>query len=319
MRQLLLALTLCFLVLPAFADSPSAMITSLNGSALVIDASGRKVAEPMLNLQPRTLIELRQGATMSVVFFSRGSHVRFTGPALIGIGKNRSKVFKGDPSAATEVSSDSALIKAIDPNALAEGPASGGVTVTTQDGKTNLAWQTKVKGPYLVSIYKPGRNGQPRDGVWAEELMGTSVAYTGPALDPTVTYVAEVQVGETPVAASQFRVADGQAEMLGAAKVEADSMSSANPQDTTPHVLMHTLYAQVGDNDSAALALHPAMDAQPEEDAFVNRLNVMGQVVNRKANIDTAQAQAFYQAEENWTYSPFWDADRWEWGDWDTF
>lgn len=319
MRQLLLSLTLCFLAMPALADSPTAMITSLNGSALVINGDTKTVAEPMMSLTPRTLIELRQGATMSVVFFSRGSHVRFTGPALIGIGKNRSKVFEGNPSAATEVASDSALIKAIDPNALAEAPPSGGVSASTQDGKTTIFWQAKGQGPFLVNIYKPAQNGQPRASVWAEELMGTSVVYTGPVLDPNVTYVAEVKAGETRIAGTQFRVGGGHIQNLGAAKAEADAMASSDPSDTTPHVLMHTLYAQVGDNDSAVLALHPAMAAQPEEDAFVNRLNVMGQAINRKANQDTAYAQAYYQAEENWTYSPFWDADRWDWDGWDNF
>lgn len=305
--------------MPALADPPSAMITSLNGSALVINGDTKTVAEPMMNLTPRTLIELRQGASMSVVFFSRGSHVRFTGPALIGIGKNRSKVFEGNASAAQEVSSDSALIKAIDPHALAEGPSAGGVTASTQDGKTTIAWQSQAAGPFLVNIYKPAQNGQPRASVWAEELMGTSVVYTGPSLDQSVTYVAEVQAGGTRIAATQFRVGGGQVQNLGAAKAEADAMASADPSDTTPHVLMHTLYAQVGDNQSAVLSLHPAMAAQPEEDAFINRLNVMGQAVNRKANADTAYAQAYYQAEDNWTYSPFWDTGRWDWNGWDEF
>jgi hypothetical protein len=293
------------------------MITGLNGSAMVINGDQKTVAEPMMYLAPKSMIELRPGANMSVVFFSRGSHERFVGPALIGIGENRSKVFKGDQSGRQEVSSDSALIKAIDPHALAEGPASGGVTVSTADGKTTIAWQSTTPGPYLVSVFKPAQKGAPRVGVWAEELAASSVDYTGPALDPAVTYVAEVKAGQTSLAASQFRIAAGQAEMLGAAKAEADQMVAANPSDTTPHVLMHTLYSQVGEHESAAIALHPAVAGQPEEDAFINRLNVMGKAVNAKANADTAYAQGIYQAQDNWEFAPYWDPNRWAWDGWD--
>ena len=317
MKQLLLCLTLYLFSLPALADSPSAMITSLNGSAMIITGDQETVAEPMMSLTPRSMIELRPGATMSVVFFSRGSHERFTGPALIGIGQNRSKVFKGDQASVQEVSSDSALIKAIDPHALAEGPSSGGVTVTTVDDKTTIAWSSTTPGPYLVSVFKPAQKAAPRIGVWAEELATNSVTYTGPALDPTVTYVAEVKVGQNRLAGSQFRLAGGQAQMLGAAQAEADQMASANPSDTTPHVLMHTLYSQVGDHDNAALALHPAINGQPEEVSFINRLNVMGKEVNRKANADTAYAQGMYQAQDNWNFASGWDANRWTWDGWD--
>jgi hypothetical protein len=293
------------------------MITSLNGSAVVIHGNQKTTAEPMMNLTPRTLIELRPGSNMSVVFFSRGSHERFTGPALIGIGENRSKVFKGDASARQEVSANSSLIKSIDPHALADGVASGGVTVTSDGGRTTIAWQSDTPGPYLVSVFKPGQAGGPRTGVWAEELAANKVAYTGPPLDPTTTYVAEVRAGKVRVAASQFRVGAGTAQMLGAAQTEADQMSAANPGDSTPHVLMHTLYSQVGDHDNAATSLYPAANGQPEEAAFVTRLNAMGKQVNAKANADTAYAQGMYQAQDNWAFAPYWDSSRWAWDGWD--
>jgi hypothetical protein len=289
------------------------MITSLDGSALVIAAAGKTVAEPMMPLNAHTLVELRAGAKMSIVFFSKGSHERFTGPALIGIGHNRAKVFKGEESSRQVVSTGSSLIQSIDPHALNEAPSSGGVSVSTAAGKTTISWQQgSAPGPYLVEVYKPAQGDTPRSNVWSEELAGTSVDYSGPDLSPDTTYVAEVH----GMGGSQFRIVEGSAEILGAAREEADQMSAANPDDTTPHVLMHTLYGQLGQNRQAALALQPAIEAQPDENAFVRRLNVMGQRVNRQANVDTAVSQAVYRADD-WTYSPFWDAESWSWNGWD--
>ncbi len=293
------------------------MITSLNGSAMVISADGKHPAEPMMSLNSRTLIELREGSSMSVVFFSRGSHERFDGPALVGIGKNRAKVFEGAETARHEVTSGSKLIKSIDPNALSETLPNGGLKASTSGDRTTVSWPSTTPGPYLISIYKPAHGKEPRVGVWAEELASASVLYTGPRLDTQVTYVAEVKAGGNRIAATQFRVSGGSVESLGAAKAEADEMVAANPSDATPHVLMHTLYSQVGENEQAALALHPAMNGEGEEDAFINRLNVMGQAVNRKANQDTAFAQAVYASDANWTFAPYWDPGRWTWDGWD--
>lgn len=308
---------LCFLALPAWADTPSAMITSLNGSAMVITADGKHPAEPMMSLNPRTLIELREGASMSIVFFSRGSHERFDGPALIGIGKNRTKVFEGAEAARREVTTGSNLIKAIDPNALGETAPNGGLTASTSGDRTTVSWPNTTPGPYLISIYRPAHGKEPRIGVWAEELASSSVLYTGPKLDSTVTYVAEVKAGGNRIAATQFRVSGGTVESLGAAKAEAEEMRAANPSDTTSHVLMHTLYSQVGENEQAAVSLNSAMNGEGDEDAFVNRLNVMGKAVNHKANQDTAYAQAVYADQANWTFAPYWDPGRWTWDGWD--
>jgi hypothetical protein len=256
---------------------------------------------------------------MSVVFFSQGRHERFQGPALIGIGKNRSKIFMGEASALKSSNDGSALIKAIDPHALADGVASGGLTISSDGGKTSLSWPSDTPGPYLVSVYKPGQGGGPRTNVWSELLAKNTVVYTGPALDPTVTYVAEVRANNVRVAGTQFRVGGGTVQMLGAAQAEAQQMAAADPTDTTPHVLMHTLYSQVGDHEQAAISLYPAAEGQPQEDAFVTRLNAMGKQINRKANADTAYAQAFYQAQDNWTFAPYWDPNRWTWDGWDDF
>lgn len=317
MKQLQLFLTFCLLCLPALADSPSAMITSLEGSAVVIQGQQKTSAEPMMTLTPRTLIELGEGSEISLVFFSRGSHERFQGPVLLGIGKNRCKILKGAPSALQHASAGSALIKAIDPHALSEGAPAGGVTVSVDGAKSSIAWTSESPGPYLVSIYRPGQNGGPRTNVWAEMLAANSVVYTGPALDPDITYLVEVRAGNVRVAASQFRVGGATALMLKAAEAEADQMNEADPSDTTPHVLLHTLYAQVGDHDNAALSLYPAADGQPHEDAFVTRLNAMGKQVNRKANADTAYAQGLYRVQDNWVFAPYWDPYRWSWDGWD--
>lgn len=319
MKMLRFFLMLCLVAMPAWADTPSAMITSLKGSAMVISGGHETTANPMMSLEPRTLIELRPGTSLSLVFFSRGSHERFEGPALIGIGKNRAHVFEGGEDQRQEVGTGLTSVRSIDPAALRERPSSGGLTAEREGGNTVIRWPSTVPGPYLVSIYKPAQGNSPRLSVWAEKLAGNSVIYNGPVLDSKTTYVAEVKTDKVRIAASLFRVTGGQAEYLGAAQAETEQMTSSHPSDTTPRVLMHTLYSQAGDIDKATASLYPAIDGQPEEDAFVNRLNVMGKEVNRKANADTAYAQGIYAAQDNWTFAPYWDPDRWMWDEWDDF
>lgn len=293
------------------------MISSVSGSALVIAGQEKHPAKPLMSLTPRTLIELQAGASVTLVFFSRGSQERFTGPVLIGVGKHRAQVMQGDASARQEVATGSAMIQAIDPHALKEPPLPGGVTVVTEAGRTAISWSASTPGPYLVTVYQLARQGQERVGVWAESLAGTKVMYTGPTLDLRQTYAVEVKAGEQRIAGSFFRLSHGQAEMLTAAAVEAEQMRAATPSDTTPHVVMHTLYQQTGQHAQAVSALYPAAKGQPEEDAFLQRLNAMGHQINRQADQNTAEIQGIYAAEENWTFAPYWDPERWAWDGWD--
>ena len=101
------------------------MITNLTGPALVVVKGEKTPAAPMMNLFPKTLIELRGGTKMTVVFFGQGTQEQYVGPALVGIGVHRGKVFHGEESARTVVSTNSALVKAVDPNALSEAPGKG--------------------------------------------------------------------------------------------------------------------------------------------------------------------------------------------------
>jgi hypothetical protein len=192
------------------------------------------------------------------------------------------------------------------------------VTVTETDGKLQFAWTDDANvGPYLVSVFLPANGSQERTNVWSQELAAKSVAYDGPALTSGTTYVVEVQNDEKQLFDSFFRLQDGTVDMLNVAKAEAEKMVADNPQDATPHVLMHTLYSQMGRNDEAGAALYPAMKAEGPETAFINRMNVMGQKVNAEANADTAYAQGMYAAEDAaWDFAPYWSPGLWDWGGW---
>lgn len=322
-----MCLTALCLSLPVLADSPSAMISSLNGSAMVIvDGKEAGAAEPMMPLAPKTLVEVRSGATMSVVFPATGEHDRITGPALIGIGQNRAKVFKGADSALQVVSTANPLVKAVDPAALGEGPSSGSVKVTQDESseKITFSWtDSSNAGPYMCSVFLPAQGAQERTNVWSIEQASTSVVYDGPDLKDLTTYVVEVQNDEKMLADGFFQLAGGSVDMLAESKAQAEKMMAANPQDATPHVLMHTVYAQMGKNDEAGAALYPAMGAEGGETAYINRMNAMGQKVNAQANADTAYAQGMYAAEDAaWDFAPFWSPGLWDgaWGgSWDYF
>lgn len=318
MKQIVAFLTLFLCSVPALAQSPSAMITNLTGPALVVVKGEKTPAAPMMNLSPKTLIELRGGTKMTVVFFGQGTQEQYTGPALIGIGDHRGKVFHGEESARTVVATNSALVKAVDPSALSEAPGQGNLQASRgADGKTTLSWTTTTPGPYLVSIIKPAQAGKARTNVWGEEVAAKSLVYTGPKLDPSLTYIVEVKSGSVEIDTTQFRVKDGVAQALTAAQAEADGLTAADPSDTTGPVLMSALYAQHGMHQKAVEALQPALNARPSEDAFVDRLNVMGKAVNAKANKDTAYAQAIYRDQGNWGYGPYYDPEAYGWNDWD--
>ena len=62
----------------ALAETPSALISSLDGQALIIARGGKTPAAPLATLAPRTLLELRGGATMTVVFFESDSIEQYT-------------------------------------------------------------------------------------------------------------------------------------------------------------------------------------------------------------------------------------------------
>ncbi len=318
MKQLCAFLTVFLCSVSALAQTPSAMITNLAGPALVLVKGEKTPAAPTMNLAPKTLIELRGGTKMTVVFFSTGTQEQYVGPALIGVGENRGKVFHGEESARKVVATNSALVKAIDPNALAEAPGKGNLSaVRGADGKTTLSWTTSTPGPYLVSIIKPAQGGKPRTNVWGEEVAAKSLVYSGPKLDPSVTYIVEVTGGTVEIDSTQFRVKDGVAQALSAAEAEADGLTAANPNDTTGPVLLSALYAQHGMNKKAVDTLQPLYATHPNESAFIDRMNAMGKTVNATANKDTAYAQAIYRNQTNWGYGAYYDPGAYGWNSWD--
>ncbi len=323
MRKLLTALTLLILTLPVLADEPnaadgpSAMVTHLTGSAVMVVDGQKTFVEPMTHINPKTLVELRGGAKMTVVYFASGAQENYTGPALIGIGSNRGKVFHGDDSARTVVTTGSNLVKAVDPHALTETPDFGPVSITSADGKTVFSWTTEKSGPYHVSVFKPAQGQTPRTKVWAEQTNDKSITYGGPTLNSAFSYVVLVEVGRDKIGASLFREVDGSAQVFDNHQAEATKMSAADPTNPTPHVLLSTLYTQHGQTDKAKDSMQMAINAQPDEDAFIARMKTMTKQISEKADADTAEMRGIYQAQDNWALAPYYDPMSWPWSGWD--
>ena len=318
MQKLIVLVSLLVLTLPTLAQSPSAMITHVQGSAIVVVGGKRISAQAMATLAPQTLIELRGGATMTAVFFASDSIEEYTGPALIGIGKNRGQVFHGDPSARKVSATNSDLVRSIDPHALTEMPGNGNLSVARSESATTLSWNTDLAGPYHVTVVKPAQNNIPRTVVWSSETAAKSLAYAGPKLDADLSYFVTVKAGSTLIADSLFRVHDGKVQGLSAARAEADKMSQVKPKDATPHVLMSTAYGQHGMHDKSVDSMQYAINAQPDEDAFIGRMKTMMGQVNKTAEDHTAYARGYYEAQENWGTDTYYDPHAWRWEDgWD--
>lgn len=318
MQKLIILLSFLFLTAPILAQTPSAMITNVQGPAIVVIGEKRISAQAMATLAPQTLIELRGGATMTAVFFATDSIEEYSGPALIGIGKNRGQVFHGDPSARKVRAVNSDLVRSIDPHALTEMPGNGSLSVARSEAGTTLSWNTDLAGPYSVTVIKPAQNNTARTVVWSAETANKNVPYAGPELDPALTYFVTVKAGSTVIGDSLFRVHNGKVEPLSAALAEAEKMSQAKPKDATPHVLMSTAYAQHGMHDKSVNSMQYAINAQPDEDAFIGRMKTMMGQVNKTAEDHTAYARGYYEARENWGTDTYYDPHAWRWEDgWD--
>jgi hypothetical protein len=317
MKKLLVLLLLFVFSLPSLADTPSAMITNLAGRAVVITKEKREPAQPMDSLLPGTLVELRGGAKMTVAFLAPNTLEQYEGPCLIGIGKNRGKVFDGDASSRKVIATDSAPVKAVDPHALSEHPGDGMLSVSKDGSSLNFSWVTTLPGPYTVSVLKPEQGAEPRTHLWSEQTDSKNSTYKGPVLNSHFTYVVKVESGPTTIARSQMRMADGTA-LLSQAKSEADKLKLADPTDTTPHVLMSTAYAQHGQHKESTDSLNMAIEAQPSEDAFIGRMKTMMGKISKTADKDTEYASGYYQAQENWGTNTYYDPEAWGWEDgWD--
>lgn len=318
MSRIVTVLLTLLLATTAFAETPSALITSLNGQALVITKENKASAAPLTSLAPKTLLELRGGTTMIVVFFESDSIEEYTGPALIGIGENRGKVFHGPDTARRVVKADSALVREIEPTALVHPEGSGKLSARRVSGKTELSWTADVAGPYQVSVVKPAQFGERQTQVWSKDVDTKQVVYDGPKLSEKLTYYVEVSAGETVIGVSPFRVHDGKAKGLSEAEAEAKNIKLADPKDTTGHVLMSILYSQHGLNDKAIESLNEAIKAQPEEQAFMGRMKTMMADVNKQAEDNTAYARGYYQAvDQYWGTEAYFDPYAWRWDGWD--
>ncbi len=294
------------------------MITRLEGSAVMVVDSRKLLAQPLENLPPKSLLELRGGSKLTVVYFASGIQEEYTGPALVGVGLNRGKVFYGEESARSVVSSGSALIRAVDPAALPEKVDFGPVQVRLKFGTTTFEWETGIPGPYHLTVFLPARGKTPRSVVWSQSTPEKSSDYTGPELNPEVTYVVVVDgAGREKVAANLFRLHEGSVEMFQAARQEADTMAAARPDDPTPHVLLSTLYTQHGRLEEAADAMGRALGAQPDEDAFIERMKDLTKHASEEADKNTAFVRGYYEAREAWGLGPYYDPLVWPWDGWD--
>jgi hypothetical protein len=320
MNKLLISLAFLFCTLPALAQTPSAMITQVDGPAVVIvKGEKNKPAAASVSLLPRTMIELRGGSEMTVVYFASGTHEHYTGPSLIGIGKNRGKVFDGAESSRTVTVTDSAMVKAIDPDALSETPGNGKLTISSVAKAPKFSWTTTLPAPYTLSVIQPAQGAKPRSVIWSKQFGLKDAVYFGPDLDPSQAYAAEVQSGDDVIAWSLFRLQGDSYELLNKAQIEADKLAKANPKDPTPHVLMNAAYAQHGQHQKAVDALNVAIQTQPTDKTFISRMDTMMGKISKKADADTAYATGFYNAQDAmWGTNAYYDPGAWAWEDgWD--
>ncbi len=318
MKKVIVFLSLLLLTLPALGETPSAQITSLNGQALIVTKEQRVSASPLITLPPRTLLELRGGTTMTVVFYESDSIEEYTGPALIGIGEKRGKVFKGAATSRKVVKVNSELVGLIDPNALVHPAGSGHLTMQEVSGKAKLSWTTDLPAPYQVSVVKPTEYGVGQTTIWSKDVNEKSVIYDGPKLDSRLTYFVEVNSGTSTVGVSQFRVHNGKVKPLAKGEAEADGLKLMDSNNTTGHVLLSILYTQHGLNQKAVEELNEALKIQPQEKAFESRMKTMVAGLDKKANKDTAYATGYYQAQQNmWGTDAYFDPGAWSWDGWD--
>ena len=254
---------------------------------------------------------------MIVVFFESDSIEEYTGPALIGVGASRGKVFHGPETARKVVQANSALVREIDPNVLVHPEGSGKLSARRVNDKTEVSWATDVAGPYQVSVVKPAQFGEGQTQIWAKEVQTKQVVYDGPKLSDKLTYFVEVAAGENTIGVSPFRVSGGKAKGLTEAEAEAKNIKLEDPHNTTGHVLLSILYTQHGLNDKAIDSLNEAIKAQPEEQAFMGRMKTMMADVNKQAEDNTAYARGYYQAvDQYWGTETYFDPDAWRWDGW---
>lgn len=318
MRKLVTLLLTLLLSAAASAQTPSALISSLDGQALVITKTSKAPAAPLATLAPKSLLELRGGTTMTVVFFESDSIEQYTGPALIGIGAKRGKVFHGPETARKVTKADSALVREIDPAALVHPEGSGKLSARRVNDQTEISWTTDIAGPYQVNVVKPAQYGERQTQIWSKEVESKEVVYDGPKLSEKLTYYVEVDGKDSVVGVSPFRVKDGKAKGLSEAEAEAKNLKLEDPHNTTSHVLLSILYSQNGLNDKAVEALNKAIDAQPEEEAFMGRMKTMMADVNTQAEENTAYARNYYEdVDEYWGTDAYFDPEAWRWDGWD--
>jgi len=273
-------------------------------------------------LPDKSLLEVRGGSKVTVAYLGSGNQEIYTGPALIGVGKNRGTVFHGDPSARREIASNSTLIKTIDPHALNETlpPGAHAVNVTTNDGTTVFSWPADAPGPFVVSVYKPATTSTPRTVMWTHEVAYTSTNYAGPQLNSSLSYVVEVEAGKNLIATSQFRAGPQAQAQLQAATSEAQKMAKANPEDPSSHVLLSTVQTQHGQHQQAANSIIAAVNSKPNEAAYMHRLGTMFNHMSNVAEADHWQDRAKY-VEDNapmgtvWGTGAYYDPDSWDWED----
>jgi len=318
MPKLFTLLLTLFLSASALAQTPSALITSLDGQALIITKTSKDPAAPLGTVAPRSLLELRGGTTMTVVFFESDSIEQYTGPALIGIGAKRGKVFHGSETARKVTKADSALVREIDPAALVHPEGSGKLAARRVNDQTEISWVTDKAGPYRVNVIKPAQYGERQTQIWSKEVDSNQVVYDGPKLSEQLTYYVEVDGKDSVVGVSPFRVKGDRAKGLSEAEAEAKNLKLEDPHNTTSHVLLSILYSQNGLNDKAVKALNNAIDAQPEEEAFMGRMKTMMADVNTQAEENTAYARNYYEdVDEYWGTDAYFDPEAWRWDGWD--
>lgn len=317
MHKLLTLLLLLFTLSPVLAEPPSAQITSLQGPAVVVTADSKRPAATLDSLSPKTLVELRGDSQMTVVFFASGRVEQFTGPALVGIGKNRGMVFHGEEDART-VAVETKLVQAIDPNALYLQPGTGDVKATRAGGKTTLTWASTEPAPYTVTVVKPAQFGEPQADVWTQQTQAKSVTYDGPKLDPKRSYFVKIEAANGQmVDVTMFRIHDGQAQAISDAEAAASKLK-LKKDDTTVHVLLSTLYSQHGMHDKAIAALQEAMRVKPQEEAFMTHMKSMVSDIDATANKNTEYATGYYRAQDElWGTDAYFDPAAWRWSGWD--
>lgn len=297
-RVLFLALALvAAAILPARAQAPpaAATVASVRGPArvLVLPGGGAKLqdaqAQRVLSLDtlaPGSLLQLAPGSSATLVYDGDGHREDLSGPCVVRVTPAGSQLVKGAAGSVQVRESEAAeLLPPPGPVARVQVAPGTVLAVTQKFGMPAFSWRTSAAGPCMVAVYQPG---PPRVNLWSSEVSGSGVQYDGPVLVPDTTYVLQLEAGGAALGAMRFQVpSDHAVRSLGVAQAEIQ-----RSPDPAGYGMLALSQDRAGDLAAAVRSLQAALDQQPDDLGFLQRMQAMVTEMGDEAQAHALQNRA---------------------------